>query len=198
MLYNVIINNLTGFDLINNISKYTDGCVTCFFLRPDTLWCGLLYTPYSDGNDVLSIGSAKLQLGYNAVKDNALKIRSATDDVVGVKYSNRLSNGNKLSETSDVFENCIRMHGKVLGRINDSAVLKQLANEKAYRINYSGYEGTITSFLQPYVTPGTLIYLSDDRYPERNGNLVDSTEVYFGVRGARRMLEIGPQSGFAK
>jgi hypothetical protein len=70
--------------------------------------------------------------------------------------------------------------------------LKLLANEKAYRNTYSGYEGSFVSFLQPYAAPGYIAFIKDNTHPEMDGSyLIESTEVHFGVKGARRIIELG-------
>jgi hypothetical protein len=197
-LCNISIENQSGFDIISNISKYTDGCVSCFFVTPDTLWCGLIYNAYAKGEDVFKKGEVKYRLGYNIVKDNSLEQREKDENPVEVRYTKRLSSGERIFQTSDVFKKFSNTYSKVLNQINGSNALKLLANEKAYQMNYSGYEGTINSFLQPFVQPGYLAHIVDNRYQERNGDyLVESTELEFGVNGARRTIEIGPKVGFA-
>lgn len=187
-----------GLDIINSLSKYTDGCLSCFFIQPGVLWCGQLYTPSANGTDILNTGIVNYRLGYNVPKTNDLKERTTENDPVQVEYSKKLSNGDKLSGTSDAFKIFVRTHKKILNHIADAIVLKQLANETAYRQNYSGYEGSINTFLQPYATPGYTAYITDDRYPERNGTyIIEDMEVHFGRAGARRIIGIGSQIGFA-
>ena len=198
-LENVNIPHASGFDIINNIAKYTDGALNCFFIQPDTLWCGLVYTPYAGGNDVFDTGLVNYKLGYNAIKNNSLKERLSENDPVKVTYNTKLSTGDKVSESSDVFKDFVRAHSKVLTQLKDATALKQLANEKAYKLNYSGYEGCIQGFLQPYAAPGYQAYVADERYPERNGTyIIEGIEVRFGINGARRTAEIGPMLGFGK
>jgi len=197
-LGNVIANNTSGFDIINNLSKYTDGCLSCFFIQPDILWCGLIYSSYANGVDVINKGLVNYRLGYNVVKDNSLIERLTENDPTEVRYSKKSSSGVVISQTSDVFKNFGCVHSRILNQIKDATVLKELANEKAYQINYSGYEGAITSFLQPYSSPGCKAFIADDRYPERNGMyLTEGVEVKFGINGAQRIVEIGPKVGFA-
>lgn len=198
-LRNINTGAETAFDLINNISKYTDNSLTCFFIEPDVLWCGLVYTAAANGEDILEGGTVSYRLGYNVVKDNYLKERFTEDDPVQVRFSKKLANGDKGSQTSDVFKKINRTRNKILNHIKDAVVLKQLANEKAYKTNYSGYEGYLKAFLQPFAWPGFKAYVEDSRYPERNGTyLIEGTEVLFGIHGARRIVEVGPKIGFAK
>lgn len=196
-LTNVAINQESGFDIIKKILAYTDGNVTCFFIKPDVLWCGLLYTPVAKGDNVLNMNRVKYRMGYNVIKDNSLTQHTTEHQPTEVKYSKKHGNGDKATEASDAFRNHARTHSKILNQIKHSGALKQLANEKAFQLNYSGYEGHISTFLQPYVEPGYEAYISDDRYPELDGSyLVESTEVHFGQSGARRVVEIGPKKGF--
>jgi len=197
-LTNIRINDESGFDVISNLAKYTDNCLTCFFIQPNVLWCGFVYTPFAKGNYVLPDQVISYKLGYNCIKDNNLKVRLTENDPVEVKYFKKLANGTKISATSDVYNNAASNHTKIINHAGEQTSLQDMANEKAYRLNYSGYEGDLTAFLQPYASPGNEAYITDSRYPERNGNyLIESTEVNFGINGARRILEIGPLSGFA-
>lgn len=196
---NIDANNITGFEMINNLSKCTDGTLSCFFKEPGVLWCGQVYTHYSKGNDVLGARqntSLKYRLGYNAIKDNGLKHKLATNDPVEVRYSKRLQTGDIVFGNSNMFGNTTRTHCRVLNHIDDSSVLKSMANEKAAQFNYVGYEGYLTGFLQPFVKVGDSVYIEDERYSEQKGvYLVEGTEVVFGVNGARRILEVGPKLG---
>ena len=83
-LENVYMPNISGFDAISNVSNYTDGALSCFFIRPDTLWCGLIYTPYANDNDVFKLEHVSYQLGYNALKDKSLKERLTENDPIKV------------------------------------------------------------------------------------------------------------------
>ena len=76
--------------------------------------------------------------------------------------------------------------------VTDAATLKNMALAAQYKFNYDGYEGKITGFLQPYCEPAYMAYIEDKKYPERTGTYnVESTEVTYGMRGARRIVGIG-------
>jgi hypothetical protein len=198
-LSNIVIDNQSGFDIINNLSKYTDGNLCCFFIKPNTLWCGFYYSLYAKDNSAFNVGTVNYKLGYNVVKDNSLKERFIENDPVEVTYRKKKANGDKIYEVSDVFKNFARKHVKILNHIKEAVTLKRLANERAYQLNYSGYEGHINAFLQPYATPGYHAYITEDRYPQNNGDyIIESTEVIYGINGARRKVEPGLKAGFAK
>jgi hypothetical protein len=103
-----------------------------------------------------------------------------------------------VSATSDI-NKPTSTQTKILGHFGELAELKSFANEKAFKTSYSGYEGSITTFLQPYAEPGFSALINDERYPERNGEyLIESVHTKYGINGARRTVEIGPRRGFYK
>ncbi len=199
---NITLNNVqingSGLSVIDAISKYTDGNVRCFFTEPDVLWCGLVYSPIAKGTDQLKRGTVQYRPGYNIPYRNTLKRRTAQDDPVGVKYSKKIARGEKLYQLSDAFKNYSRTHSRILNQLTNAPALKQLANEKAISLNYTGYEGSLHTFLEPYAAPGYQATIHDTRYPERNGQyLIESVDTHFGVQGAGRTIEVGPSFGFA-
>lgn len=194
-LTNFYAFNYTGADIINSILQNTDNNLAIFFIEPDVLWCGLLYTPYQEGKKVLGLAQVKYRLGYNLVKENTLKERTPLDNPINVHYVKKKATGERISAATGI-EKEIRKYKKFLNRIADSKQLKALATEKKLRENYTGYEGRIQGFLQPFALPGYTAYLVDDRYPKKNGiYFIESTEVIFGSKGARRIIEIGPKVG---
>jgi len=196
-LTDVRMANKCGFDVISSLSKYTDGCLKCFFIEPGVLWCGLAYTPIAHGSSTMSDRQVKYRLGFNSLQENNLSDLNVEDDPVEVTYSRRLADGRKIIASSVSSGGIARSHNRILNHVPDVASLSLLATEKAYQLNYSGYEGSLTAFLQTFTAPGDLATLSDSRYPDRNGQyLVESTEVNFGVNGARRTIELGPRLGF--
>ncbi len=198
VLTNVQADNCTGAQLIDLIKKSTDANLTIFFISPQKLWCGLVYDPYSHGTDVFGLGQVNYKPGYNVIKHNDLQERNLNDDPLVVNYIKKTSTGQVLSESSDPLIPELRKYTKLLNRLSSSDDLKAIAAEKQNRENYIGYEGRIQAFLQPYALPAFNALITDDRYKEKNGvYLVESTEVIYGTRGARRIVEIGPKQGFA-
>jgi hypothetical protein len=168
-LSNVMAAYETGIGLINKMHKCTDNSLTCFFTDPGVLWCGSVYTPCSNGSDVFQKGTIDYRLGYNVPLKNNLQERFAEDDPVEVKYSKKLSGGEKILKKSTAFRKVVRTYSKILNQVSDKTTLEQLANEKARQLNFTGYVGCVNAFLQPYCAPGYVAYVADDRYPERNG-----------------------------
>ncbi len=192
VLCNVLINNQSGFEMINDLVKYCDGNISCFFISTGVLWCGLYYSNCAIGKNVFNIGQVNYRLGYNVLKNNTLYERVNENDPTEVIYSKKLSTGAVLLQSSDVFSVVGSTHKRMLNTISSAGELKLLANEKAYQCSYNGYEGNIVSFLEPYVSAGYIANIQDSSYADKNGNyVVESTEVNFGINGARRIVEIG-------
>lgn len=190
-LCNIDLANHSGFDVIQDVLKYTDGGLQCFFLRPELLWCGYLYKAYANGHDILDIGNVDYRLGYNIPEENALSLGEASVGPVQVKYNKKLSDGRIINATAGDAR-FTYVHNRLLNHIQDAGFLKNLAEEKATSLNYRGYEGFISTFLEPYVCPGYVARVQDDIHIERSGRyLVESTELTFGVNGARRKIELG-------
>lgn len=193
----------SGVDVLNKIGKYTDGALSCFFITPDTLWCGRVLTQYAYGIDPFkeygSTNEISIRPGFNALSDTSLLVHSRELNPVLVIYSKKLANGTRLTQSSNSVKGYVRVRNKLLNQVKDAHSLKMLANEKSLKESYSGYEGYITGFLQPYVQPGNSVTIIDKQFPERNGTyLVESIEVQFGIKGARRKVELGLKLGFAK
>lgn len=191
--------NFTGADglqVLDEIKKVSDGQLTIFFIEPKKLWCGLVYTPFLAGTKVYSLPTVKYRLGYNCLKDGGLKERIPTEKVQ-IIINGQLASGDAVRTQSDEKVASRKLRTLING-VKDVAVIKTFANEKANVMNYAGYEGMLTGFLQPFAQPGYSAIVKDDDYPERDGTyMVESTVVRFGVNGARRSVELGPKLGGA-
>ncbi len=187
--------NADGVAICNKIKELSLGTLAVFFIEPKVLWCGLTYTPYAAGNDPFDTGNVNYRLGYNCLKDNNLKVRVPVEEVQ-VLVNHVTATGQKV-ETKSQAEHAKRKEKHYLKNVPSKTTATSFANEKQYQANYSGYEGSLTGFLQPYCLPGYKANIADSRYPERNGvYMIDGVDVVFGMSGARRNVEIGPQIGF--
>ena len=71
--------------------------------------------------------------------------------------------------------------------VTDRAALKAIAEEEVKKWSYTGYEGSLTSWLLPYATYGMSASLVDELYPEREGTyFVERVRTTFNERGGRR------------
>ena len=195
-LINVSLPHCNGVEICDAIKRFSQGMLNIFFIDSTTLWCGLTYTPYTRNNDPFNLGVVNYRLGWNLVKENSLKERVPVERVQ-ILFGGTLATGEKIMSASDD-KVAMRKDKSILNNIGSVAVMRMLANEKQFKVNYAGYEGSINGFLQPFCLPGYQANIVDARYMERNGvYMVEGTEVTFGMNGARRKVEIGPKIGFA-
>jgi len=181
-----------GVDILDHIMKCSDNALNIFFIQPDVLWCGLTYTPYLAGTDVFSMPLVKYRLGWNVVKDNELKERIPSEPVQIIVNGKTVTGDTLRTESKDKVAK--RKVVFLLNNVPNNATLHAFAQEKQLTMNYTGYTGTINTFLQPYCQPGYSAYIVDARYPERNGTyMIESLLTHFGINGARRTIEIGPK-----
>lgn len=76
--------------------------------------------------------------------------------------------------------------------VSDKQTLKRIGQAELKGMKYTGYEGTIESFLIPFVTRGMSVAITDENFPNRNGvYFVPKVTITFGVNGARRKIELG-------
>ncbi|PQJ09493.1 hypothetical protein CJD36_019835 [Flavipsychrobacter stenotrophus] len=194
-LKNITLDNAGGTDIISEIRKICQNVITIFFITPKKLWCGLTYTAYHEGVDPFAIGGVKYRIGYNCMRDNRLKIKTPSEPVQ-VLFGGTLATGRRIATESEkkVLGNKVKA---INNNIPDVANMKRIANEMQYQKNYTGFEGRISGYLQPYCQPGYKMYIQDSRYPESAGfYMAESTEVTFGTSGAWRNVEVGPKMSF--
>jgi hypothetical protein len=138
------------------------------------------------------------------IKDNDLKLREPKNDEVTVNFIGEkkdgskqtvVINGRKRTKAATVSASSGTTGETKIFKshhITDKKSLTLVANAKQEQFTYSGYEGKITAFLQPYAAPNMKAQIVDVKFPERSGvYLVVSTEVSYGMSGARRIVEIG-------
>lgn len=133
----------------------------------------------------------KYRLGWNVIKDDKLKYRLAEDTRVMVKIfvSKAKNNNTPIFQKGDPDGSIINKHVSSLREAGD---LNQLADQLLTYAKYTGYEGNITGFLQPYCQPSDAAVIVDRQYDLRGGKyFIVGTEVVFGMDGARRKVHIG-------
>lgn len=193
-LYGRELANADGCKVLQEIVKASDGALLIYFISPKKLWCGLAYTQYMAGNEVFALPTVNYRLGRNCPDENGLRER-IPDEPVQVYYNGMLASGDTVRTQSDEKTGKRKIKAELNGW-RDVAVIKTFVTEKANRMNYTGYEGTLTAFLEPYCQPGYTAGVADARYPDKDGKyLVEGVKVVFGMQGARRMLDIGVKTG---
>lgn len=193
-LINVNINNADGATVIKKLIDLCQGAINIFFIQPDILWCGLIYTPYVQNKKPFT-GDVNYRIGFNCLRDNQLKQRVTEGEPVQVIFNGQMPNGDIIGIKSIDIQPKSEL--TVVNNIPNKNQLQKLANEKQYQMNFQGFEGNITGLLQPYCEIGWLINVTDNIFKERNGSyLCTGIEIQFGLNGAKRKVELGCQLGF--
>lgn len=74
--------------------------------------------------------------------------------------------------------------------LSESAV-RTLANEALTKLKYTGFSGSFTTFLKPYVKHGDAVKIIDPIIPDRNGvYLVRKVVTRFGMEGGRQEITL--------
>jgi len=185
-----------GLEVISKLMQATGDNLCCFFIRPFELWCGLLYSRYTAGIRIDKDDIVSYKIGYNTLKQNTLEEHAQNVKPAIVEYKRKNDKGEILSGLSDNERGAKTKEKTMLNQILQEKSLAALADEKAVKNNYKGYEGSITAFLQPYAAPGGSAKVVNSNMPEMDDTyLIESTEVTYGVNGARRKIELGPRFG---
>lgn len=195
VLEKIVINCHNGVEVLELIKKALGDLVYIHFYD-NVLYAGLKFLDPQQ--------TVKYRLGYNVIKDNNLKQRKATNDKITIIYKGKKKDGSNVEAVikSKGQSNVITTEAEagnggetktiVTHSVTDEATLKQLAEAKLKKLSYDGYEGKITAFLQPFCQHGWKAILTDKSFPERSGDyIITSTEVTYGMSGARRTVELG-------
>lgn len=184
----------SGIEIINELIRATKDNICCFFIKPYELWCGLLYSNYTTGIPIGSSNKVGYRIGYNTLKENTLEEHVINMKSGIVEYIRKSETGEVLKGVSvNKWEGSTKVT-TILNQVLQEKSLTELANEKAIRNNYKGYVGDFIAFLQPFANPGDSAKIVNSYLPKLDGEyLIESTEVHFGINGARRRIELGPR-----
>lgn len=153
------------------------------YFKGRELFTGLAYTQ--------NFGTVKYGLAWNVITSD-LQYRNEDDTQLRIKAIGILANNTKVvvDDVGDIDGELRTLH---FFNISDKAQLKKLAEEELKKLKYTGYEGTIDTFLYPYAEPLMHAELKDPEYAEsRSGTyVIDSVKTQFGAYGTRRTVELG-------
>jgi hypothetical protein len=133
----------------------------------------------------------KYALNKNVI-DNSLVFTSADDKQVKVKVTSRQPDGKVLTSAfrgdSDGDSKELQIPG--LNQAQVEAYARRLYEES----KVDSFEGSMTTFGVPRVTPGMLANVKTEDFElKETTNYVDEVKVSFGVGGFRREVTLGPQ-----
>ena len=134
--------------------------------------------------------SVKYELRRNVISDDNLQYLNREDVKIQIKAICFKKNGTKVEAKKGIEGGTSKT--LYFYDIEDMKELAVLAQRELDRLTSDGYDGSITTFLEPYAAPGMLAELTDPIYPDRTGRYyIESVETTFGQQGGRRKVEIG-------
>ena len=137
------------------------------------------------------VGDAvKYELRYNVISDDDLQYLNRKDVKIQVKAISFKADGTKVEAKKGVEGGTSKT--LYFYDVNSMHELATLVQNELERETADGYDGSITTFLQPYAAPAMLATITDPVYPDRSGDYyIESVRTTFGRNGARRRVEIG-------
>ena len=172
-----VINNATGYDVLKKVQEESGADI---YIKGDTL---CVHAPgQTVGKDVI------YDFGQN-VQSCDLSYRRADERKVQVIVKAVLPDG-KVKE---------RHYGSTGGdkvtvkcATSDDKSMKLRGEAEHKRLTFDGYDGTITTWLVPYIQPGDCADLHDEDYEYKDGRyFVRAVKTEFGSSGGTRTIELG-------
>jgi hypothetical protein len=171
--------NVTGIQVLE---WFKEKCLLTVYFNFDTLYVG--------GRALEPKNGQKFRLGWNVIKDNDLKFNDEKEFVdVRITIESRAKSGVK----NQAYAGNVNGQNKILRTaIRDKATQENIAIEKRKQLVTRGYEGSITSFLIPFVVPGDMAVIDDTKYTQRVGRyFITGVEGSFNPSGGRQKVKIG-------
>lgn len=176
----VYFKNVKGSDVLD---WFKEKMLMTVYFNYNELFVGLRETEIKS--------EVKLRLGWNTIKDNALKFNDEREYAdVKIQLAKRNKDGT-INVTDDGSKSTGIKIEKIEVKLSDE-LNKQIAASLKKQLLNVGYEGTITTFLIPYAEPGMKATIDDPRYHERKGSyFIESVDGELSPSGGRQKIKIG-------
>ena len=172
------IINATGYDILKKVQEETKANI---YLKGNVLHVHPQYVEIH--------GDAKYDFSVN-IEQADLKYRNAEDRPYFVTVESKTRDGKTVKAEAGTTGGDA-MHINVQG-VTDKASLQKLADEAIKTKSYTGYEGTITGWLIPYVESGYKVRIHDADYEYKTGNYYCiEVKTLFSQDGGVRSIKIG-------
>lgn len=130
-----------------------------------------------------------LKTGWNYPREGTLKERLAGDKAYEIQIVTKDEKGKEQKVTAGVTNSNVER--KKITAIQSAIEKERLAKAILGSKDYTGVDGSVTTFLEPYATPGHKVQILDLRYTELSGNyLCEEVITTYGRSGARRQLKL--------
>ena len=175
-----IIQNANGAQVLQKLKE--DFAISAYLDDEGKLYAGL--------EQMNNIGQVAIyDLNYNLVS-NDLEFKTEDEKKLKVRYTYiDKANKKKQVEVGDQDGELRTFHTSV---ISDEAQLRKMAEAELKKNKYSGFEGSVKSFLIPFATRGMVAEIRDKEHENRQGKyFIKKVVTSFETSGARRTVTIG-------
>ena len=132
----------------------------------------------------------KYVLRKNVINDDKLQYRDKSDAKIRINAICFKKDGTKIEAKKGAeggVEKTLYFYD-----IENLQELSILAERELQRSATNGYEGSLETFLEPYAAPGMIADVTDPIYADRSSEYyIEAMELHYGMRGGRRIVEIG-------
>lgn len=180
----VIFSRMTASEILQKI-KDTHGLFSYFVDKK-------LYVGFQ--SNALSTTEHRFIMERQVINANDLYYKRAED--VPLKVTTISIDNNNVKTTYEAGEEDGEERTYHYYNVGQDA-LKQYAEEKLRELSYTGFHGTMLTFLEPLVSHGERVNITSNKLPEMNGvYLVKSVTINLSVNnGAKQQIELGQKVG---
>jgi hypothetical protein len=172
------VNSATGFDVLKKLQDETKANI---YVKGGELHMHPAY--------IENFGHVKYDFSKNIEKSD-LHYRSAEDRKYRVDVEGIDADGRRVTVTAGTAGGD-RRSVKIYG-VSDVEMLKRRGEEELKYLVFTGYEGSITAWLIPYVEPGYSATVRDAEYEYKDGTYyVVAVTTTFDENGGVRKIELG-------
>jgi len=172
------VNNATAFDVFKKIQEETKLQI---FVKGNELHVHLKFT-YNEGKVNYDFSKNVEKSSLKFVKEEDKKVLV---EVVGIKRNNEKTTvivGDKGGDKTTIHRY----------NVSDKSALQKIGEEELKKHRYTGYEGSITGWLFPYITYGYSAEIFDRDYPARKGiYYTEAVKTRFNKSGGSRQITLG-------
>ena len=183
VLHKIVFKNFSGIDVLKYLKNK---CLLTVYFNGEVLYAGL--------REMEIKKSVNLLLGWNVIKDNELKYSDNKENAnVKIVLQKRELTGHYKKVEHGQKDGNIKVY-----KVNhlDEKSFPQLAGALKSKLVNSGYEGKVTTFLEPLIEPGMSVIINDNEYSDRKGTFfVESVETQFSTSGGRQVIGVGSSLG---
>ena len=172
------IDKATGFDVMKKLQEETKANI---YVKEDELHIHPAY--------IEIFGKVKYDFARN-IEKSELQYRQAEDRKYQVDVEGIDAEGKRVTVTVGTIGGD-RRSVKIYG-VSDPEMLKKRGEEELKYLVFTGYEGSITTWLIPYVEPGYSATVRDAEYEYKDGTYyVVAVTTSFDENGGVRKVELG-------